>query len=121
MRTARRARQDLRPVLESAIHTAQPRDAIMSQAKHPLPSFDETLRARCREAALLEAGHIRQQQVWHTWPFWTADAGRIAHNISISNPTYRPTLALTWDCARSAQALLSVHKLTGDATALETA
>ncbi|MCE9613606.1 MAG: glycoside hydrolase family 88 protein [Lentisphaerae bacterium] len=93
----------------------------MTLSAHPLPQFDDALRARCREAALLGARYIRQQQVWHTWPFWTADAGRIAHNVSLTNPTFRPTLSLTWDCARSAQALLSVHKLTGDATALETA
>ena len=86
-----------------------------------MPVFSDALRDRCKRSALLGAQYIRQAQVWHTWPFWTADAGRIAHNVSIKDPGYRPTLTLTWDCARSAQALLSVHKLTGDETALETA
>ncbi|MDA0989162.1 MAG: hypothetical protein O3A51_00230 [Verrucomicrobia bacterium] len=85
------------------------------------PEFDEALRMRCREAASLGASYIRQHQVWHAWPFWTADAGRIAHNVSIADPAFRPTLSLTWDCARSAQALLSVYRLTGDAKVLETA
>ncbi len=87
----------------------------------PLPVFDDALRARCRDAALLGARYIRRAQVWHQWPFWTADAGRIAHNIHRRDPAHRPTLSLTWDGARSAQALLSVYRLTDDAEVLETA
>lgn len=87
----------------------------------PLPVFDSSLRDRCAEAALLAARYIQANQVWHVWPYWTADAGRIPHNVSIRDAGHRPTLTLTWDCARSAQALLAVYGVRREDWILEAA
>jgi uncharacterized protein YyaL (SSP411 family) len=83
--------------------------------------FSKTLKDKARAAVAAAARWHRHNQVWHAWPYWTADAGRFNSDQHLHNPAYRPMLSLCWSCARAAQALISAHKLTGDAEALETA
>jgi DUF1680 family protein len=88
---------------------------------YPLPKFSPEIRQKCRTAVQLAAQWMKQNQVWHTWPHWTADAGRFNSIISLKNPAIRPQLSICWNTGRTAQALLSAYKLSGEASLLEAA
>ena len=91
--------------------------------KFALPSehLDTSLKQKAREAVRLGAVWHKANQVRHSWPHWTADAGRFNSSFNLRHPGNRPMLSICWNTARGAQALLSAYKLTGDAEALETA
>ena len=88
---------------------------------NPIPTFDDELVARSKTALELGADYIRRAQVWHEWPYWTADAGRLRHDVAIKDKNHRPMLSLTWDCSRAAQAELSAYRICGKDWMLETA
>lgn len=86
-----------------------------------IPLFDADIRAKAREAVILGAEWHRHNQVRHSWPCWTADAGRFSPLGSAADDPGASAKSICWNTARGAQAVLSAHKLTGDPAMLETA
>ncbi|OGS35662.1 MAG: hypothetical protein A2293_01575 [Elusimicrobia bacterium RIFOXYB2_FULL_49_7] len=60
-------------------------------------------------------------QIRHTWPHWTADAGRFASTVNIADPTERIGYSICWNTARGVQALLSAYLLSKNPEDLKTA
>jgi len=83
--------------------------------------FSEEIRNRARKAVLLGAEWLAGNQVRHSWPYWTADAGRFRSVVHISKPKPQSLNSICWNTARGAQALLSAYKLERDEFILETA
>jgi hypothetical protein len=86
-----------------------------------IPLFDADIRAKAREAVILGAEWHRHNQVRHSWPYWTADAGRFNSLVNARGGSEPPLNSICWNTARGAQAVLSAYKLTGDPSMLETA
>ena len=88
---------------------------------YPLPKFSDETIQKTTKALIKAARWLQANQVWHEWPYWTADAGRFNSLINIKNPSIKPLLSICWNTARAAQALLSAYKVTGEGLFLETA
>ena len=76
-------------------------------------------KARARAGIIAAADWSTRNQIRHSWPRWTADAGRFVYHVHL--PSGDIMYSTSWNTARNVQGMLSAWQVTGRKEYLETA
>ncbi len=76
-------------------------------------------RKRARAGLIAVADWATRNQIRHSWPRWTADAGRFLYHVHL--PSGDIMWSTSWNTARAVQGMLSAWQVTGRKEYLETA